>query len=77
MGEQTTKVLADRLAKGEQLQIGTLVLLADDLWRQAGWMQQLRVWLFGRRRDVVHLGTECRLHWWRGQPYLISIREAD
>lgn len=69
-------IAADQLSPDDQRAVGTIVLAGEYLWRHAGRLLRLRVCLFGRRADVTHLGMICRIHWWRDQPYLVSIREA-
>lgn len=56
--------------------IGSVVLVGDYNWRQGPMRAALAAWLFGRRERFVHLGLRCTVAWWRGQPYLISLREA-
>lgn len=69
-------ITADHLSQEDQRSVGVIVLAGDHLWRNATRIQKLRVWWAGRREDVEHLGMICRIHWWRDQPYLVSIREA-
>lgn len=57
------------------LSLGTMVLLAADYWRAAPWHKRLAVWALGRRERFEHLGTRLTIGWWRGRPYLVSIRE--
>lgn len=70
------RIFADKLSRGEQLDIGAVVFAGDYHWRNASWLLKLRVCFFGKRRDIMHLGALSHIRWWRGQPYLVSIREA-
>lgn len=58
------------------LHIGALVLLGADHWRAAPRYERVAVWALARRDRFDHLDTRIVIGWWRGRPYLVSIREA-
>lgn len=52
------------------------VLVGDENWRRGPWRPALAAWAFGRRTRFTHLGMRCTVAWWKGQPYLVGMREA-
>jgi hypothetical protein len=58
------------------LSIGTVVLVGDYNWRKGLLWPSLCALVMGRRQRFTHLGMGCTVAWWRGQPYLIRMREA-
>ncbi len=56
--------------------IGMLNLAANAHWKAAPWYTRAAVWLFGRHELVEHLGMRFRIGWWRGKPYLVTVREV-
>jgi hypothetical protein len=62
---------------GYDLSQGGKVLVGDHNWRQGPFLGAAAAFLFGRRERFVHLGMRCTLSWWKGCPYLISIREVE
>ena len=60
---------------GGDLDIGMLVLVANEHWKRATWIKRLAAWLFGRHQVVEHLGCRLRLSFLHGTPFLLSIRE--
>ncbi|TNF21861.1 MAG: hypothetical protein EP318_06205 [Rhodobacteraceae bacterium] len=55
---------------------GAKVLVGDDNWRYGPKLPALAAFLFGRRERFEHLGMRCTVAWYKGQPYLIHMREA-
>jgi len=51
-------------------------MVGDHNWRRAPLSRRVRIFLFGRRERITHLGMRCTVAWWREQPYLIWIAEA-
>lgn len=58
------------------LHIGSVVLVGNRNWQDAGWWLRLRVVLFARRQRFEHLGAGFVVGWRGERPYLIRIREA-
>lgn len=56
--------------------IGAIVLVGDYNWRDGPWLPATMAFLFGQRQRFEHLGMRCTVAWWRGDPYLIWLREA-
>ncbi len=56
--------------------VGAIVLVGDHNWRKGPFWPALCALLFGRRERFVHLGLRCSVAWWRGQPFLVRVREA-
>ncbi|TRD18383.1 hypothetical protein [Palleronia caenipelagi] len=52
-----------------------LVLVADHHWRRGPVWKAALAYLFGRRERRVSIDWELTFAWWRGQPYLIRMRE--
>lgn len=55
---------------------GAKVLVGDYNWRDGPKLPSLAAFLFGRRERFEHLGMRCTIAWWKGEPYLIRMREA-
>ncbi|MGK8234039.1 hypothetical protein ACLGGT_14290 [Roseovarius sp. MS2] len=60
----------------KDLSTGGKVMVGDHNWRRAPLSRRVRIFLFGRRERITHLGMRCTVAWWREQPYLIWIAEA-
>lgn len=58
------------------LAYGAKTLVGDHNWKEAGLMETIRVLIWGRLEVFEHLGMRITIRWWRGKPYLTSIREA-
>lgn len=57
--------------------LDAILLVGDWRWRKGPRLPALAAFLLGKRQTVrTHLGDVVRLAWWRGEPYLISYREA-
>lgn len=52
-----------------------LTIAANANWKNAGCLLRATVWIFGRHERFVHLGWQLRISWWRGVPFLLSIKE--
>lgn len=62
--------------KPDDLARGALILVAQDNYGRAGLWTIAAAWALGRKRRIDHLGYSALVGFWRGQPYLLSFREA-
>lgn len=58
------------------LEVGAKVMMGDRNWQAAGPLELIAALLFGRREEITYLDMVCTIRWWRGSPYLSSIRRA-
>ena len=58
------------------LALGAIALVGDHNWRRGPKWRAALAFLFGRWQRHEHLGMRLLVSWWRGQPYLIAIREV-
>ncbi len=61
---------------GHDLAMGAITLVGDHNWRRGPKWKAACALLLGRWQRHEHLGMRLLVSWWRGQPYLIAIREA-
>lgn len=61
----------------EDLNLGVLVLVANDHWRKASLLKRTLVFLFARRDKFDHLGNRMVVGHWFGKPFLISIKDGS
>ena len=59
------------------LAMGAITLVGDHNWRRGPKWRAALAFVFGRWRRYEHLGMRLWVSWWRDQPYLIAIREAE
>jgi hypothetical protein len=54
-----------------------ILLVGDWRWRQGPRWKAALAWALGQREVLLtHKGDVAHLSWWRGHPYLISIKEG-
>jgi hypothetical protein len=58
------------------LEIGTLVLAANEYWVRAALWTRACAWILGRHEHLEHLDLRLRIAWWRGKPYLLTLNEV-
>ena len=63
------------VTRDEHLRYAETVFTAHTNWDDAPWLTLLAVLLFARRERIVQLGWRVTIGWWRGAPYLISMKE--
>lgn len=64
------------MSPAQDAAIGALVLVGDHNFKKAHWFTLAAAWLFGRHQTFTHLDCRGRVAFWRGQPYLLTFREA-
>lgn len=58
-------------------QVNAILLVGDHHWRKGPKWKAAFAWAFGKReRFGTHLGGQATVSWWRGEPYLITLKEA-
>ena len=57
--------------------IGAITLVGNHNWKTAPHYRRFLAYLFGHHVRYVHLHKRLHVAWWLGQPYLVSIAEAD
>ncbi|MCR9273229.1 MULTISPECIES: hypothetical protein [Mameliella] len=56
-------------------QVNAILLVGDHHWRKGPKWRAALAWCLGRREVfVTHLGDAAKVRWWRGEPYLVSLR---
>lgn len=64
------------MSGGDDEGIAGLILLAQANWAAASCGERLAAWAFGRRLRLEHPGWRATIAVWRGEPFLVSFREA-
>jgi hypothetical protein len=59
------------------LALGAKVLVSNANWKQASILTKAAALLFGRKESFDHLDVTVQIRWWRDQPYLVGIKEAQ
>lgn len=56
--------------------IALLIFVGAAHFKAARWCVLTAAWIFGRHWILRHLGREGRVAFWRGTPYLLTLREV-